>query len=376
VIRFQRPELPPATAIEEYYRRAEDARWYANSGPCHALLVERLQDYLGRGLHVVPVANCTLGLMLGLRVLTEGRRGDEVLLPSFTFAATAGAAVWAGLRPVFVDVDPDGWMLDPAALRGALEGRGDRVACVLACSTFGTPPRRDVAAAWSATAADAGVPVLVDSAAGFGARDADGAPLGALGDMEVFSLHATKPFAIGEGGLICTTDGDRARTLSRLANFGFEDGVVTGEVGLNAKLAEWPAATALSVLDRLEDILGARRAHAATLRAALEPAGLGFQACDGQPTWQFLPTVAPTAAARDVVRDAALAAGVEVRAYFDPPLHGMPAFAEAPRVGGLPVTTDLAERVLSLPMANDLTPGEIDAIAAAVGDGMREVALR
>ncbi|HMJ36432.1 MAG TPA: aminotransferase class I/II-fold pyridoxal phosphate-dependent enzyme [Baekduia sp.] len=375
MIRFQRPEIPPAAAIEAYYHRAEDARWYSNFGPCHTLLEERLEAYVGRGMHVVPLANCTLALMLGLRVLTADRRGDEVLMPSFTFAATAGAAVWAGLRPVFVDVDPETWMLDPAALRRALQVRRDRVACVLACSTFGTPPRKETAAAWTAAVADAGVPLLVDSAAGFGARDADGLPLGALGDMEVFSLHATKPFGIGEGGLACTADADRAAALRRLANFGFEDGMVTDAIGLNAKLAEWPAATALAVLDRLEAILGARRTHVDALREALQPAGLEFQASDGQSTWQFLPTVAADAAARNVVRDSAIAAGVEVRTYFDPPLHQMPAFAGMLRADELAVTTDLSSRVLSLPMANDLTPDEIGTIIAAVGAALREVAL-
>jgi dTDP-4-amino-4,6-dideoxygalactose transaminase len=375
MIRFQRPEIPPAADIEVYYREAEAARWYSNFGPCHALLVQRLEAYVGRGIHVVPVANCTLGLMLGLRALIAGRSGNEVLMPSFTFAATAGAAVWAGLRPVFVDVDPDAWMLDPAALRHALEERGGRVACVLACSTFGAPPPKETAAAWIAAAASAGVPILVDSAAGFGARDAEGLPLGALGEMELFSLHATKPFAIGEGGLVCTADADLAAAVRRLANFGFDGTSITAEVGLNAKLAEWPAATALVVLDRLEDVLAARRAHVDALRAALEPAALGFQACEGQSTWQFLPTAVADADARDVVRDTALAAGVEIRTYFDPPLHEMPAFAAAPRPDGLAVTTDLSTRMLSLPMANDLTPQELDAIAAAVLAGLREVAL-
>lgn len=370
MIRFQRPELPPATEIERYYRAAEDARWFSNFGPCHELLTERLERRLGGGLHVVPLANCTLGLALGLRALVGERRDGEVVVPSFTFAATAAAVTWCGLRPVFVDVDPDAWMLDPAMLGDALAARGDRVAAVLACSTFGAPPPDGVVEAWEAAAAAAGVPLLVDSAAGFGARRADGAALGRAGDAEVFSLHATKPFAIGEGGLLCTADADLAQRVRRLANFGLEGASVTGPIGLNAKLAEWPAATALAVLDRLDDVLARRRQHAAAMRSATASAGLTFQRVGGESTWQFVPALAPSAGARaDVLREAQ-AAGVEVRTYFDPPLHRMPAFADAPVTGDLAVTEDLSARALSLPMANDLSSQDVAAIAAAVAAGV------
>jgi dTDP-4-amino-4,6-dideoxygalactose transaminase len=372
VIRFQAPQIPPAREIEKYFKLAEEARWYSNRGPCHDLLVQRLERYLGPGVHCVPVANATLGLMVAIRALVGSRPPRrEVLMPSFTFAATADAVVWAGLEPVFVDVDPDCWHLDPAALESALSARAGSVGLVFAASTFGMPPPVAQREAWERVAAEAGVPLLVDSAAGFGAVNENDERLGRQGDVEIFSFHATKPFAIGEGGLVTTSDVELARRVGRMTNFGFEAGVVHDDIGLNAKLAEWPAATALTVLDGFEEVLTARRATAAEMLSAAEPHGFVRQGHAPGAAWQFVSVLAPSPDVRDAVLDASRNANIEVRSYFNVPLHRMPAFASAPVVGELRVTDDLATRVLSLPMANDLAAEASDAIveslAAAVG---------
>jgi dTDP-4-amino-4,6-dideoxygalactose transaminase len=367
MIRFQAPQLPPVDAVAAYYARAESARWYSNRGPCHELLVERLERLLGPGVRCVPVANATLGLMVALRALVGGApRRREVLMPSFTFAATIDAVLWAGLQPVFVDVEERGWHLDPEALRLALAARGDRVGAVLACSTFGAPPARAQRQAWEQAARDAGVALLVDSAAGFGALDEDGRPLGRQGDAEVFSFHATKPFAVGEGGLVTTTDHELASRMMRLVNFGFEDGVVHDEVGLNAKLPEWSAATALAVLDGYDDVLAGRRATAARMLDGLTRHGYRGQAGTRRAAWQFVPVLAPSAPVRAAALACAGRDDIELRSYFDVPLHRMPAFASAPIAGDLRCTEDLAQRVLSLPMANDLSDADVDAITASL----------
>ena len=105
-IRFLRPELPPAEEIAAYFERSRKTHWFSNGGPCHELLVERVRAYLGVP-GCVPVANGTLGLVLALRALTSGRSpgADLVVLPAFTFVATAAAVEWCGLRPLFADVD-------------------------------------------------------------------------------------------------------------------------------------------------------------------------------------------------------------------------------------------------------------------------------
>jgi dTDP-4-amino-4,6-dideoxygalactose transaminase len=372
VIRFQTPQLPPVAEIAAYYARSEEARWFSNRGPCHELLIERLEGYLGPGVSCVPVGNATAGLMLGLRALVGPHpRRREVLLPSFTFAAVVSAVLWAGLEPVFVDVEERSWHLDPPALRAALASRGDRVGAVLAASTFGAPPAMAQRAAWEQAARAAGVPLLVDSAAGFGATAEDGRPLGRQGDAEVFSFHATKPFAIGEGGLLTTTRAEVAERAARLANFGLEDGVVHDAPGLNAKLAEWPAATALAVLDGFDDVLAGRRAAAAEILEALAPHGYTGQAAGEAAAWQFVPVLAPSPRVRAAALALARERDIELRAYFSVPLHRMPAYASVPVAGSLRHTEDLAARALSLPMANDQSAADRDAIVSCLAAATR-----
>jgi dTDP-4-amino-4,6-dideoxygalactose transaminase len=367
VIRFQAPQIPAAREVAAYFAPAEKSRWYSNRGPCHELLVERLERYLGPGVSCIPVANATLGLMVALRAMTgfpPGRR--QVLMPSFTFAATIDAVLWAGLEPVFVDVEPHSWHLDPAALEAALDARSGAVGAVLAASTFGTPPAVAQRAAWQRAAARAGVPLLVDSAAGFGATNERGERLGRQGGAEVFSFHATKPFAIGEGGLVTTTDPILARRIVRLTNFGFDAGVVREDVGLNAKLAEWPAATALAVLDSYDNVLAARRASAERMLAALASHGYVRQGGAEGAAWQFVPVLAPSPDVRAAALERAQRHGIELRSYFSVPLHRMPAFASTLVASDLRHTQELAARVLSLPMANDLSEGDAEAIVACL----------
>ena len=139
VVPSQRPVLPAAAAVEGYLERSRAARRYSNFGPCCRLLAERLQALNG----CVPVASGTLGLLVAVASLRErsGREAaTQALMPSFAFPATAQAAVWNGLRPVFVDVDADHWRLDPETLDRALAERCADVAVVIALSAFGTPP--------------------------------------------------------------------------------------------------------------------------------------------------------------------------------------------------------------------------------------------
>ncbi len=377
MIRFQAPQLPPARDVLAYFERSEESRWFSNHGPCHALLVERLEDYVGRGVRCVPVASATAGLMIALRALTGPAPGaHRVLMPSFTFAAPVNAVLWAGLEPVFVDVEADAFHLDPDALEAALRAHAGQVALVLAASTFGTPPSLAQRRRWEQAALGAGVPLLVDSAAGFGAVDEAGSPLGHQGNAEVFSFHATKPFAIGEGGVVSTEDRALAEELGRLANFGFEGGVVTGAVGINAKLAEWPAATALAVLDGFEAVLAARRARARGILAALAAHGYRGQAGTEGAAFQFVSVLAPTPAIRRAALERAERVGIELRSYFSVPLHRMPAFGSVPVHGELRCTEDLAKRVVSLPMANDLSEEQAEAIIDVLAAAARTPAGR
>lgn len=363
-IRFQQPTLPSATAIERYLAAARGERWYSNGGPCWRLLRDRLSE--ATGCECVPVANATLGLIVAIAALRPRTppSARQALLPSFAFAATAQAAVWNGLEPVFVDVDSEHWHVAPAALESALLKRRGEVAIVIALSSFGTPPPPEVRKRWEDACDAAGVPLLVDSAAGFGAHAADGRPIGSQGDAEVVSFHAVKPLAAGEGGAVFTRDAELAADILSLTEFAFDERKsVTRMNGINAKMPEPTAAIALAAFDEFPDGLAARRFLAAQLLSEL-PAGFNAQLEHEVGTWQFVPVSAPTAEVRERVL-VATEAVVELRTYYDP-LHRMPAFAGCKCADELAVTADLCSRMLSLPMATDLRPDEIAAVGALV----------
>jgi dTDP-4-amino-4,6-dideoxygalactose transaminase len=350
-------------SIERYFALAREERWFSNRGPCWRLLRERLTDLTG--CECVPVANATLGLMAAVAALRQ--RGPmnarQALVPSFAFAASAQAALWNGLEPVFVDVDALHWHVAPDPLERALAERSGEVAIVIALSSFGTPPPAEVRRRWEDVCSAAGVPLLVDSAAGFGARASDDRPVGSQGDAEVVSFHAVKPLAVGEGGAVFTRDPELGAEILSLTEFAFDEWKSARRPnGINAKMSELTAAVALAALDEFPDALETRRGAAQQLLGELPEAFLP-QLQHELGTWQFVPVAAPSAHARDEVLAAADA--VEIRTYYSP-LHHMPAFVACERSDDLDVTNDLSRRMLSLPMAEDLRQEEIAAIGSMV----------
>ena len=369
-VRFQRPNPPALSAVAAYYAAAEEAKWFSNFGPCHELLVERLEVLVGQGTHAVPVGNCTLGLMVALRALTgepDGQR-DLVITPSYTFAGRRVGHHLGRLPAAVRRRGPPHVGARPrAARRRALGARPPRRGRHGGLHVRHPSPACRDPRLGGDLRARAGVPLLVDSAAGFGAERADGRWLGAQGHAEVFSFHATKPFSVGEAGVVTTRDPALRDRLRRLVNFGFdEQRQVSGDIGINAKLAELPAATALAVLDGFHDVLAARRASAGVLREALEPFGFRFQeGCEGS-TWQAVCVQAPKGIGRPQVLARATSLQVEIRAYFEVPLHQMGAFRRDACHGDLAVTDRLAEGALSLPMADDIATADLQRVLLAV----------
>lgn len=352
--------------IEAHFAAARRARWYSNGGPCLELLTERLAERTRR--HCVPLSSGTSALTISVAALRRRTSGDQALVPSFTFAATVQSLLWNQLTPVLVDIAPGHLHLDVDALSEALAARRDRVALVVAGSSFGTPPPPAVRRGWEEVCRQAGVPLIVDSAAGFGARAEDGVPVGAQGDAEVVSFHVTKPFGIGEGGAVFTADPAMAADVRRLANFDFDPArrALSGW-GTNGKLDELHAAVGLAVLEDFDAVLATRRRLADRLLAGIGP-GLAPQAGHEYGTHQFVPVLAAEDALRD--RILTVAAGrVELRTYYDP-LHRMPAFEGLQRASDLATTESVSRRILSLPMANDLSEAEIDVIAAVCNEAV------
>jgi dTDP-4-amino-4,6-dideoxygalactose transaminase len=304
--------------------------------------------------------------MAAIAAILDGSREPlAAVMPSFTFPATAQAALWADLTPRLVDIDPSNWHLDAEHLEQLVHANRPEVGLVMAVSTFGTPPDAQARIRWEIACREAGVPLIVDSAAAFGAIADDLTPIGSQGDVEVVSFHATKPFAIGEGGAVFTRNRELLERIELAVNFGFaRDRSMSFAMGLNAKMSELHAATALAVLDELDSILDARRHAASTIRAQAAD-GLTWQSGCERSTWQFV----PVAFADTHQRDAAVlacAGRVEVRTYYEP-LHTMEPFRHiAVTQDDLTATEDLYRRILCLPMANDLTEDEMSAVAGVL----------
>jgi dTDP-4-amino-4,6-dideoxygalactose transaminase len=334
-------------------------------------LEERAADYLDVR-HCVAVSSCTAGLMLMLRAADVS---GEVVVPSFTFAATVHAVAWNGLCPHFADIDRDTLTLSAEAAGRAV---GVRTAAIMATHTYGTPAD---AVALAEVARRNGIRLFFDAAHAFGSRLGQ-RPVGGLGDAEVFSLSPTKVLVAAEGGLIATNDdmlAERCRIGRDYANPGDYDCLF---VGLNARMSEVHAAIALASLDGLEERILERNAIAGRYHRALrEVPGISFpRVREGdRSTFKDLTVLVEPrefGTTADELAAALEAEGIESKRYYSPPVHAMRAYRTGVAPNGDLKTTDWAsERVLSLPLWSGMTD-EPDRVAEAVARIQRHFAER
>jgi dTDP-3-amino-3,4,6-trideoxy-alpha-D-glucose transaminase len=302
--------------------------------------------------HAVGVANGTEAITIALRALGVGP-GDEVVVPSFTFYASAEAIPPTGAVPVFCDVDPGTFCVTPDTVGAALT---PRTKAVVAVHLFGNvAPVAEIQAL--------GVPVVEDAAQAAGAVAADGRRAGTLGAAATFSFYPSKNLgAFGDGGAVVTADGALADRVRTLRFHGSRDKVTYEEVGYNSRLDELQAAV-LRVLLPHVDGWAAHRREAATWYA--DEGLFGPVAPDGaQPAWH-LHVVRDEAADEATVRLAAV--GVQSRAYYRTPVHAQPAMREHPPRLPLPGTDEAARTHLALPMGAALTREQVSEAAAAYG---------
>jgi dTDP-4-amino-4,6-dideoxygalactose transaminase len=359
------PLSRPRVASPEAVARDVEAILRAGTltnGPFVRRLEERAAEYLAVR-HCVAVASCTAGLML---VLRAAELTGEVVIPSFTFAASAHAVDWNGLQPVFTDIDPHTLTLDPASVQRAI---GMRTSAILATHVYGSPC--DVEAL-TRIAGDHGLRLFFDAAHAFGSTRA-GRMVGGFGDAEVFSLSPTKPLVAAEGGIIATDDDLLAERCRIGRDYGNPGDYDCRFVGLNGRMSELHAATALASFDDLEERIAVRVRVAASYRDALMGVGgISFPAVRGEDrsTYKDLALlVEPDSFGlpATLLADALAAEGIETRRYYEPPVHVMRAYeGRGRRAGELPVTAWAAERVLCLPLWDGMTDLQVGRIADAV----------
>ncbi len=365
-IPFLRPALVSADKYVPLLREIDATGLYSNYGPLNTRFEQRVlaEYFAGRGA-VTTVGNATLGLMLAVKALARpGAR--YALMPSFTFAATPLAAQWCGLMPWFVDIDPQTWCMDELALNAALKKLGDDVAVVMPYPAFATCRSLEK----YSDLQRAGIPVVVDAAPSFGTTH-DGMQFGAdFPGAVVFSLHATKAFGIGEGGLVYSANTSLVQQIRQLGNFGFNaDRVAEGE-GMNAKLPEYSAAIALATLDAFPAQVQARRGLHALYRDALTRSGLlqrgwQLQTMRGDIAVQILSLLVPQGLTAETVVTRMAADGIEVRRYFSPACHQHPQFSACPR-DAMMVTENIARRVINVPFWLGMREPDVDRVVTAL----------
>jgi dTDP-4-amino-4,6-dideoxygalactose transaminase len=326
-------------------------------GPEVAAFESEFADYLGVR-HVIGVGNGTDAITIALRAMGI-RPGDEVVLPSLTFYATAEAAVTAGARPVFCDVDPDTRNVTPDTVRAALT---PRTKAIVAVDLFGCPaPVPELR--------ELGLPVLEDAAQAVGAT-LRGRKAGSLGDAATVSFYPSKNLGcFGDGGAIAT-DGDELAELARALRFhGSRDKRNFEYVGYNSRLDELQAALLRVLLTRLDRWVEGRRDAA---RAYVE-AGLGDHVVlpavpeGASPAWHLY--VVRHERADELVR-ALGERSVQSRAYYRTPVHRQPAMAEYADDVELPVTDELGRTNLALPMSPVLDAAQAEQVVAAIASAL------
>jgi dTDP-4-amino-4,6-dideoxygalactose transaminase len=355
------PDLPSVEDYRPYLAEAHAAEWFSNFGPlCVRFEAVMAEAYGLPGEVCITTSSATAGLSAAL---LSCERPGPVLAPAFTFPASVGAIRAAGRQAIIMDVAVDTWTIDPRRLEHLLS-RID-AAVVMLVAPFGL--RRDFSEHIE-VCRQHGAAVLIDNAAGLGAERP---PRSAAADVwEVNSLHATKPFGIGEGGLMFVHSSCEERVRAAL-NFSLQAYTRTElpTWGFNGKMSELHAAVALAQARRFAQRLAGRRSFAA--RYISELGGLEGLSMERQPDagpWQVYPVLLPEPHAREAAISAAALEGLEVRRYYHPSLSYWPALTVAEPCE---VSESLAARMVALPVRSNAQDEEADRIVEIAGRALR-----
>lgn len=359
----------PTVGEEELAAVAEVFRsgWLAGAGPACRRFEERFAKTVGTA-HALTTSNCGSALFLGLRVLGV-KPGDEVIVGDYTFPATGHAVLQAGATPVFADIRPDVWSADPASIEALIT---PRTVGILAVDVAGQPGDFDE---YRAIADKHGLWLFEDAACAAGATYKT-RPAGSLADLAAFSFHGRKGITAGEGGALVSDREDLIAHARKLHTYGIEPAITREgsgalpipefhELGYNFRLSDVQAAIMNVQLDRLPDLLSARRSVAKRYHEAFENLpGLDVpvELPDREHPWQaYILTVAPEID-RDAlalrIREQGVQCNFGTYASHLQPIYG--------KTQTLPVSADLFARHLAIPMHANLTDDQVDRVIGTV----------
>jgi dTDP-4-amino-4,6-dideoxygalactose transaminase len=353
-----RPELPSLEKFIPYLQEIWNSGILTNGGPFHQAFEQKMGEYLGVE-HIAMFANCTIGLVTALQAL---RITGEVITTPYSFVATAHSLLWNGIKPVFVDIDPDTLNLDPDKIEAAIT---PQTTAIMPVHCYGHPC--DVERI-QAIADSYGLKVIYDAAHAFGVKCHCGSVL-KHGDMSVLSFHATKVFTTFEGGAIVCPDEKTRQRVNYLKNFGFKDEVTVVAPGINGKMSEFNAALGLLQLQGIDLALAKRKSIDQRYRAGLKDvAGIRCLEPSGETlsNHAYFPILIQPdyPLSRDDLYRKFQAEKIYVRRYFYPLISDFPMYRGLPSAAhnNLPVARKVAQQVLCLPIFPALSDAQVDRV--------------
>ncbi len=354
-----RPALPPLDKLQPYLEEIWKSRILTNDGPFHQKFEKALAEYL-EVEHINLFTNGTLALVVGLQAL---RIAGEVITTPFSFVATTHALKWNGITPVFCDIDENTCNLDPDKIEALIT---PRTTAIMPVHVYGHPCETEKI---QAVADKYGLKVIYDAAHAFGVK-MDNKNLLLEGDMSVLSFHGTKLFTTFEGGAIITKDEKLKKRIYYLRNFGFADEITVIAPGINGKMTEFQAAIGLLNLEIVEKEIAGRKKAAETYFNLLKNVkGIKFfDSFEGYDyNYAYFPVLIDEkefGASREEVYNELRKHNIYARRYFYPLISNLQAYRTLPSASkeNLPVSNNIANRILCLPIYGDLEIQKVDFI--------------
>ncbi|HPD60178.1 MAG TPA: DegT/DnrJ/EryC1/StrS family aminotransferase [Thermodesulfobacteriota bacterium] len=356
------PALPPLEEFQPYLEQIWENKWLTNAGPFHQELEKKLADYLGVE-HLALFANGTLALVTALQAL---RITGEVITTPFSFVATAHSLLWNGIKPVFVDIHPETFNLDPNEIESAIT---PHTTAILPVHVYGKPcdveKIQNIADIY-------GLKVIYDAAHAFGVNY-KGESLLKHGDLSTLSFHATKVFTTFEGGAIVCSDAKTKKRIDDLKNFGFHDEVTVVAPGINAKMNEFQAALGLLQLKYIDKAINRRCEIDKRYREELSSIpGIFYPAlpADTKYNYAYFPILIEKdyPLSRDELNEKLRQYGIFPRRYFYPLISEFPMYRGLPSAAqsNLPIAKEVAYKVLCLPIHPALEDESITRIISII----------
>ena len=357
-IYITQPTLPPMAEFIPYLEKIWDSKWLTNCGPFHQQFEQALCEHLGVE-RLALFTNGTLALVTALQAL---RISGEVITTPYSFVATAHSLLWNGIKPVFVDIDPQTLNLDPDKIEAAIT---PQTTAIMPVHCYGHPCAVDRI---QRIADNYGLRVIYDAAHAFGVEDEGGSVL-RHGDLSILSFHATKVFNTFEGGAIVCPDKKTKERIDHLKNFGFVDEVTVVAPGINGKMSEFNAALGMLQLKGIDAAIQKRKLIDARYREGLsDTKGIYMlsSVTEKVANYAYFPIlVRPDyPLSRDALFQKLQQNGIFARRYFFPLISDFPMYRGLPSAASanLPEATQVAREVICLPIYPDLPDEQVDLV--------------